>query len=68
MIADDLFTAFQKNGLRDRATAGRYRRMVLEPGAPSRRGIGVRFPRAPDQPRRVSGEDGEGQVEREIIR
>jgi thimet oligopeptidase len=32
VIADDLFTAFQKNGLRDRATAERYRRLVLAPG------------------------------------
>lgn len=32
VIADDLFTAFQKNGLRDRATADRYRRLVLAPG------------------------------------
>ena len=32
VIADDLFTAFEKNGLRDRATADRYRRLVLAPG------------------------------------
>jgi len=32
VIADDLFTQFQKNGLRDRATAERYRRLVLAPG------------------------------------
>lgn len=32
VIADDMFTQFQKNGLRDRATAERYRRLVLEPG------------------------------------
>ncbi|HEX6784463.1 MAG TPA: M3 family metallopeptidase [Sphingomicrobium sp.] len=32
VIADDLFTAFQKNGLRDRATAERYRQLVLAPG------------------------------------
>jgi len=32
VIADDLFTAFQKNGLRDRATAERYRTLVLAPG------------------------------------
>jgi thimet oligopeptidase len=32
VIADDLFTEFQKNGLRDRATAERYRRLVLAPG------------------------------------
>ncbi|HEY8592785.1 MAG TPA: M3 family metallopeptidase [Sphingomicrobium sp.] len=32
VISDDLFTAFAKNGLHDRATAERYRRLVLEPG------------------------------------
>jgi thimet oligopeptidase len=32
VIADDMFTEFQKNGLRDRATAERYRRLVLAPG------------------------------------
>ena len=32
VIADDMFTAFQKNGLRDRATADRYRKLVLAPG------------------------------------
>jgi len=32
VIADDMFTQFQKNGLRDRATAARYRKLVLEPG------------------------------------
>lgn len=32
VIADDLFTLFEKNGLRDRATAERYRRLVLAPG------------------------------------
>jgi thimet oligopeptidase len=32
VIADDLFTLFQKNGLRDRVTADRYRRLVLAPG------------------------------------
>jgi len=32
VIADDLFTQFEKNGLRDRATADRYRKLVLEPG------------------------------------
>ena len=32
VIADDLFTEFQKNGLRDRATAERYRKLVLAPG------------------------------------
>jgi thimet oligopeptidase len=32
VIADDMFTQFQKNGLRDRATAERYRRLVLAPG------------------------------------
>lgn len=32
VIADDLFTQFARNGLSDRATADRYRRMVLEPG------------------------------------
>lgn len=32
VIADDLFTLFEKNGLRDRATADRYRRLVLAPG------------------------------------
>ena len=32
VIADDMFTQFQKNGLRDRATAERYRRLVLQPG------------------------------------
>ncbi len=32
VIADDLFTEFQKNGLHDRATAERYRRLVLAPG------------------------------------
>ena len=32
VIADDLFTEFQKRGLHDRATADRYRRLVLAPG------------------------------------
>jgi thimet oligopeptidase len=32
VIADDMFTRFHANGLRDKATAERYRRMVLEPG------------------------------------
>jgi len=32
VIADDMFTQFEKNGLRDRATAERYRRLVLAPG------------------------------------
>jgi thimet oligopeptidase len=32
VIADDMFTQFQKNGLRDHATAARYRRLVLAPG------------------------------------
>ena len=32
VIADDMFTMFQKNGLSDRATAERYRRLVLAPG------------------------------------
>jgi len=32
VIADDLFTRFAKNGLTDRATATRYRKLVLEPG------------------------------------
>lgn len=32
VIADDLFTSFEKNGLRDRVTADRYRRLVLAPG------------------------------------
>ncbi len=32
LIAEDMFTRFQTNGLRDRATAQRYREMVLAPG------------------------------------
>jgi thimet oligopeptidase len=32
VIADDMFTMFQKNGLSDRATAERYRKLVLAPG------------------------------------
>lgn len=32
VIAEDLFTHFAKNGLRDRATAERYRKLVLAPG------------------------------------
>jgi thimet oligopeptidase len=32
VIADDMFTAFAKSGLRDRATARRYRQTVLAPG------------------------------------
>lgn len=32
VIADDMFTQFQAHGLRDRATAERYRRLVLAPG------------------------------------
>ena len=32
VIASDLFTQFQAKGLRDRATADRYRRLVLAPG------------------------------------
>ena len=32
VIADDMFTVFSSHGLRDRATADRYRRTVLQPG------------------------------------
>lgn len=32
VIADDMFTQFAARGLRDRATADRYRRVVLQPG------------------------------------
>ena len=32
VIADDMFTQFAAKGLRDRATADRYRRVVLQPG------------------------------------
>lgn len=32
VIANDMFTRFQQHGLRDRATAFRYRQMVLAPG------------------------------------
>lgn len=32
VIADDLFTRFEANGIRDRKTAEDYRHMVLEPG------------------------------------
>jgi len=32
VIADDMFTAFEAKGLRDRATADRYRKLVLAPG------------------------------------
>jgi thimet oligopeptidase len=32
VIADDMFTAFAKNGLRDKTTALRYRSLVLAPG------------------------------------
>ena len=32
VIADDMFTQFAAKGLRDRATADRYRRLVLQPG------------------------------------
>jgi thimet oligopeptidase len=32
VIADDLFTQFQQHGLRDPATAARYRQLVLAPG------------------------------------
>lgn len=32
VIATDLFTKFKANGLRDRATADRYRQLVLAPG------------------------------------
>ncbi|MFL6734599.1 MAG: M3 family metallopeptidase [Sphingomicrobium sp.] len=32
VIADDLFTQFEKNGLQDSATARRYRELVLAPG------------------------------------
>jgi thimet oligopeptidase len=32
-ISTDLFTAFEKNGLRDPATARRYRELVLAPGS-----------------------------------
>ncbi|MBW8785095.1 MAG: hypothetical protein JF593_10750 [Novosphingobium sp.] len=32
MIADDLYTRWEKAGLHDRATALAYRRDVLEPG------------------------------------
>ena len=32
VFSDDLFTEFEKNGLRDQATAQRYRKLVLAPG------------------------------------
>jgi len=32
VIADDMFTQFQKHGMRDKATALRYRQLVLAPG------------------------------------
>ena len=32
VISDDLFTEFKAKGLHDRATADRYRKLVLEPG------------------------------------
>jgi thimet oligopeptidase len=32
-ISTDLFTAFERNGLRDPATARRYRELVLAPGS-----------------------------------
>ncbi len=32
VIADDMFTRFQREGLRNRATASAYRRLVLAPG------------------------------------
>jgi thimet oligopeptidase len=32
VIADDMFTRFEGHGLRDRATAERYRKLVLAPG------------------------------------
>jgi thimet oligopeptidase len=32
VIADDMFTQFEKHGLRDKATAARYRALVLAPG------------------------------------
>jgi len=32
VIADDMFTQFQSHGMRDRATASRYRQTVLAPG------------------------------------
>jgi thimet oligopeptidase len=32
VIADDMFTQFEAHGLRDRATADRYRKLVLAPG------------------------------------
>jgi len=32
VIADDMFTEFEKHGLRDQATAARYRKLVLAPG------------------------------------
>ena len=32
VIADDMFTRFAEHGLRDRATADRYRKLVLAPG------------------------------------
>jgi thimet oligopeptidase len=32
VIADDMFTQFQQHGLRDQATAARYRQLVLAPG------------------------------------
>ena len=32
VIADDMFTEFAAKGLRDRATAARYRQLVLQPG------------------------------------
>lgn len=32
MLGLDLFSEFQKNGLNDRATGERYRKLILEPG------------------------------------
>ena len=32
MIADDLFTRFERDGLRNKTTAAAYRKLVLAPG------------------------------------
>ena len=63
VIADDMFTEFQKKGLRDRATAQRYRKLILAPRGDKARGrAGAGLPRPADQPRRLSREDGQGPV------
>ena len=55
-----MFTRFHAKGLRDPATADRYRKLVLEPGGTKPPPSWSRTSWPPGQPRCLSGQDGEG--------